>query len=143
MQVLDQDRVWIESTQSCKAIGCSPHAQASSSGAWRAVAVSGAKESLQLTLSLHSKAKQNFGGREWTSLEQATCQARGFLEDSRQNADRSRARLANEIASLDGMLSDAQRGFDETVLMVMLHFQNLHQVTKNSLMDAIVKCILG
>ena len=28
---------------------------------------------------------------------------------------------------MDGALGDAQRGFDETVLMVMLHFQNLHQ----------------
>lgn len=121
-----QEGVCVESAHSGKSIGSSPCPEAAASDTWRAMAVSGAREALRFTLSLHSKARPAFV-TDWDSPGEASAQARSFLGGAKQGAERSRAQLAKEIAIMDGALGNAQRGFDETVLMVMLHFQNLHQ----------------
>ena len=123
--------MWIESANCGKAISCSRTTNMPMQGTLRTIAVNGPKEAVHFTLSLRWKARPAVSGdgTQWASLAQASSQARGILEGARESAEISRSMLVHELTKVDSAMDDTQRGFDETVLMVMLHFQNLHQVS--------------
>ncbi|EKX36254.1 hypothetical protein GUITHDRAFT_117609 [Guillardia theta CCMP2712] len=83
----------------------------------------------ELTIQVQAQAKPALSGSslKYNSLSQATASAKKELEASLHVVEERRQGIAREMALLDMRLTDVNKGFDQMVLQMMLHFQELHQ----------------
>eukprot|EP00960_Hanusia_phi_P077388 768684-Hanusia_phi.AAC.4 len=87
------------------------------------------EEPCELTIQVQAQAKPALSGNslKYNSLAQATANAKKELEASLHVVEERRQGIAREMALLDMRLTDVNKGFDQMVLQMMLHFQELHQ----------------
>ena len=81
------------------------------------------------SVQVHAQAKPALatGSLKCTSLAQATTHARREIEKSLSEVEHRRGNLTQDLEALDVRISDVNRAFDQMVLQMMLHFQELHQ----------------
>jgi len=78
---------------------------------------------------VHAQAKPALAtdSLKCANLAQAMANARRGLEKSLAEVEQRREYLTQDLEALDVRISDVNRAFDQMVLQMMLHFQELHQ----------------
>ncbi|KAJ1485854.1 hypothetical protein T484DRAFT_1944740 [Baffinella frigidus] len=91
--------------------------------------VGGSEGGCEWTVAVHAQATPALScdALRCSSLSAASSQARRDLEALLSAASQRKAEMARETAMLDAKLSHVSKGFDQVVLQMMLHFQELHQ----------------
>lgn len=93
--------------------------------------VAGASAEWAWTVAVHAQAAPAVSSEALRcgSLSAASAQARSDLEALLAAATQRKAEMARETAMLDTRLTHVSKGFDQVVLQMMLHFQELHQAS--------------